>query len=108
MKTKAIIAAFAAVVVAGSAWAGAGDTLKERLGQTNADGVYQLAQSCSGAGSRYCSPGSIAAGGCYNPAYSRCHEGMICPNGHRICTVDQKGYPTPYCYDPSRPNTCRE
>lgn len=110
MLKTALTAIVATIGLTGAALAGTGtgapaDVL-ERL-QAVSDGSFQMAQSCSG-GSKYCYPGSIAGGGCYNPAYSRCWEGMICPNGQRICTVDQKGYPTPYCYDPSLPNTCRQ
>lgn len=105
---KLMLTAISAICVSGMALAGAEADPKERIKSLTAGDTYQMAQNCSGAGSKYCYPGSIASGGCYNPGYSRCWEGMICPIGFRICTVDQKGYPTPYCYEPSKPNTCRE
>ena len=108
MKPTSAISVVAAVLLASATWAGSEASMTDRVQQLTTGESYQVAQTCSGAGSKYCYPGSIAGGGCYNPSYSRCWEGMICPNGFRICTVDQKGYPTPYCYEPSKPNTCRE
>nr|WP_319947129.1 hypothetical protein [uncultured Shimia sp.] len=105
MTHKLILAIAATVLVAGSATAGTEVTPQERLERLGTDGAYQIAQNC-GSGNSYCSAGSLGPGGCYSGVYAFCADGMICNRGWSICTVDTAGGRVPYCYEPSKPNTC--
>lgn len=41
--------------------------------------VYQYTpQSCSNSNMNYCAPGIHGAGGCYNPGYKYCQQGVMC------------------------------
>ena len=104
---KAIVLGFGLTVFgAGLALAAGGDTVDSL--QRSPGGVTVAQNSCP-SGTMVCGAGALGPGGCYNPGYARCWQGMVCRAGESICTVDKNtNARVPSCYNAALPNTCRQ
>lgn len=93
MKMHSTVLAFSAALSLLSATSGS-------IGQQISQGVpQQTPTSCpSGLGVIACQAGQYGPGGCYNPAYAYCTQGIICSNNMRVCPNGQNStcYLPPY------------
>ena len=97
MKCKSIILSVAAALALFVSINGA---IAQKFAQGQAQ---QPPISCpSGMGVTACLPGQYGPGGCYNPAYAYCTQGIVCSNSMRVCVNGQNST----CYLPPY-GTCR-
>ena len=102
--TKVIALGFVGVLGFGSAGFASteltpSDQIRQLAGQS---GAYRVVQSCPYSGTIACAPGPQGPGGCYNPSYAECAEGLICTGGMKVCYPSNGA--SAFCYAPQNGN----